>query len=29
MKNLIEFIVRALLKLVFKIKTEVKIWDMD
>lgn len=29
MKNLIEFILRVLLKLVFKIKTEVKIWDMD
>lgn len=29
MKNLIEFVVRALIKLIFKIKTEVELWDMD
>lgn len=29
MKHLIEFIVRELIRLIFKIKTEVKRWDMD
>lgn len=27
MKHLIEFIVRELIRLIFKIKTEVELWD--